>query len=1095
MLKRIYTKMLMLAVPWMLLGQLNAQVYKVEVYKDTYVKNNYDGDHQFKKDLRIKNDNDLGNDRKALFSFILPESDKVIEKAVFRFYGNPASGAPDLALSLYSLNVNSWPDTVTYQTLPPVKDSIGTAFTLAADANVKSWYEIDVTKMVLTDVDDTIAFLMAETFGSGFDFWMKSSESGNIGPRIEITYGGENSDVIKDTYVKNNYDGDHQFKNDLRIKNDNDLGNDRKALFSFKLPESDKVIEKAVFRFYGNPAGGAPDLALSLYSLNVNSWPDTVTYQTLPPVKDSIGTAFTLAADANKRSWYEIDVTKMVLTDVDDTITFLMAETLGSGFDFWMKSSESGNTGPKIEITYGGQKSEVIKDTYVKNNYDGDHQFKNDLRIKNDNDLGNDRKALFSFKLPESDKVIEKAVFRFYGNPAGGAPDLALSLYSLNVNSWPDTVKYQTLPPVKDSIGTAFTLAADANKRSWYEIDVTKMVLTDADDTIAFLMAETLGSGFDFWMKSSESGNTGPKIEITYGGQKSEVIKDTYVKNNYDGDHQFKEDLRIKNDNDLGNDRKALFSFKLPESDKVIEKAVFRFYGNPAGGAPDLALSLYSLNVNSWPDTVTYQTLPPVKDSIGTAFTLAADANKRSWYEIDVTKMVLTDVDDTITFLMAETLGSGFDFWMKSSESGNTGPKIEITYGGVKGDIIKDTYVKKNHDGDHQYDKDIRIKNDNEMGNDRKALFTFVLPEDNKVIERAIFRFYGNPAGGATDLSLSLYSVDVNSWSDTIKYDALPPVKDSIGTAFTLAADANKRSWYEIDISKILLTEVDDTISFVIAETSAAGFDFWMKSTESGNYGPKVEIVYAGLKKDTSDTEPPTPPTGLTASDITTTSFTVSWEPSTDNVGILHYLILLQSNFIDTISETTRNFEGLLQGTAYTVGIIAVDSSFNQSLQSKIVVTTLVDKLVLIDSIAAAEALLVTYAACTSTAKTDLETFVAGAIVVRDNPDATKANVDNELRRLRLGSAAVREACLGLSTNNLTEDGIIMYPNPAKEALYIENAEGFNSVEIFNVTGNLVKVGVIENGSLIINTTDLQKGVYLVKLKSAAGEVARKIIK
>jgi hypothetical protein len=1094
MLKKIYTKILILVIPWMVTGQLHAQVFKTDAYKDTYVRNNYDGDHQNDANIRIKNDNDLGNDRKALFSFVLPESNQVIEKAVFRFYGNPAGSAPDLALSLYSLNVNDWADTVKYQTLPAIKDSIGTAFTLASDANVRSWYEIDVTRMVQTDVDDTIAFLMAETYGSGFDFWMKSSESGNTGPRLEITYGGEKSTILKDTYVRNNYDGDHQNDANIRIKNDNNLGNDRKALFSFVLPESNQVIEKAVFRFYGNPAGSAPDLALSLYSLNVNDWADTVKYQTLPAIKDSIGTAFTLASDANVRSWYEIDVTRMVQTDVDDTIAFLMAETYGSGFDFWMKSSESGNTGPKLEIIYGGEKSTILKDTYVRNNYDGDHQNDANIRIKNDNDLGNDRKALFSFVLPESNQVIEKAVFRFYGNPAGSAPDLALSLYSLNVNDWADTVKYQTLPAIKDSIGTAFTLASDANVRSWYEIDVTRMVQTDVDDTIAFLMAETYGSGFDFWMKSSESGNTGPRLEITYGGEKSTILKDTYVRNNYDGDHQNDANIRIKNDNNLGNDRKALFSFVLPESNQVIEKAVFRFYGNPAGSAPDLALSLYSLNVNDWADTVKYQTLPAIKDSIGTAFTLASDANVRSWYEIDVTRMVQTDVDDTIAFLMAETYGSGFDFWMKSSESGNTGPKLEIIYGGEKSTILKDTYVRNNYDGDHQNDANIRIKNDNDLGNDRKALFSFVLPESNQVIEKAVFRFYGNPAGSAPDLALSLYSLNVNDWADTVKYQTLPAIKDSIGTAFTLASDANVRSWYEIDVTRMVQTDVDDTIAFLMAETYGSGFDFWMKSSESGNTGPKLEIIYAGMDDDL-DTEAPSIPSGLTASNVSISSFDVTWEPSTDNVGILHYLILLQSNYVDTVESVSVSFTGLNQGETYTVGIIAVDSSLNKSIMAKLNVTTLVDKQVLTDSIASAEALILEYAECTANQKDELQAIIDGAKVVRDRPEATKADVDNELRKLRLAVAALIDGCVQISVGELTGDNLKIYPNPVLDHLFIDNLDGYQTIEIYAMTGNLIRIIEIDNVSMSVSTSDLQKGIYLVRVKSLSNEVITKIIK
>ena len=1094
MVKLLYRSIGILFIFIMLSINVNAQVLKVDAFADTYERKSANEMHETDTDLRIKNDLGQGNDRQALFSFILPEVDQVIEKAVFRFYGNPGGGAPDMALSVFAIDWNIWDDTISYQGLPALDDSIGTAFTLASEADIKSWYEIDVTEMVLSDVDDTIAFVMAEMTGAGSDFWMKASESGKLGPKLVITYGGKKVDALADTYERKSANENHETDTDIRIKNDLERGNDRKALFSFVLPDADQVIERAVFHFYGNPGGGAPDMALSLFGINWNTWvADTLSYQGLPALDDSIGTAFTLASEADVRSWYAIDVTELVLSESDDTVAFIMAEMTGAGADFWMKASESGKLGPKLELTYGGAKVNAYADTYERKSANENHESDTDLRIKNDLDRGNDRQALFSFVLPDTDSIIEKAVFRFYGNPGGGAPDMALSVFAIDWNTWADTISYQGLPALDDSIGTAFTLASQADIKSWYEIDVTEMVLTDQDDTISFIMAEMTGAAADFWMKASESGNLGPKLEITYGGEAINITQDTYERKSANENHETDTDLRIKNDLGRGNDRQALFSFVLPETNQVIEKAIFHFYGNPGGGAPDMALSVFGIDWNKWADTISYQGLPALDDSITSAFTLASEADIKSWYSVDITELVTTVADDTVAFIIAETTGAGSDFWMKASESGKLGPKLELVFGGEKVEAFADTYERKSANENHETDTDLRIKNDLERGNDRKALFSFILPESDSIIDKAVFRFYGNPGGGAPDMELSLFGIDWNMWADTISYQGLPALDDSIGTAFTLASEADIRSWYEIDVTDWVLNHPDDTVAFIMAEMTGAGSDFWMKASESG-IGPRLELIYAGTQDEFVDDEAPTMP-ALTAENVTSTSFDVVWDASTDNVGISHYLVLLNTEEADTTNLTSVTYSGLTPGSSHKVTVIAIDSTGNKSNPGSISVTLLIETTELVDSLASARTMIETYGSCSDEAKAVLETQIAEAQLVLDNTDATQAEVDNALRKLTLAMTAFADACMVTSVNPSSVANIRIYPNPVNNMLHIENIAGFNRIEIYSITSSLVLSAKVSESKVSINTSELNKGIYIVKVIGNESELVKRIIK
>ena len=91
-----------------------------------------------------------------------------------------------------------------------------------------------------------------------------------------------------------------------------------------------------------------------------------------------------------------------------------------------------------------------------------------------------------------------------------------------------------------------------------------------------------------------------------------------------------------------------------------------------------------------------------------------------------------------------------------------------------------------------------------------------------------------------------------------------------------------------------------------------------------------------------SDTEAPTAPTNLVASNITTSSLTLSWTASTDNVGVDSYLVYQNGLQIQTISGTSVSITGLSASTTYSFYVKAKDAAGNVSAASSTVnVTTL----------------------------------------------------------------------------------------------------------------------------------------------------------
>jgi len=102
---------------------------------------------------------------------------------------------------------------------------------------------------------------------------------------------------------------------------------------------------------------------------------------------------------------------------------------------------------------------------------------------------------------------------------------------------------------------------------------------------------------------------------------------------------------------------------------------------------------------------------------------------------------------------------------------------------------------------------------------------------------------------------------------------------------------------------------------------------------ETFSYG-EVEDYTVVITASGEDTQAPTAPTNLSASNITETSFTLSWNASTDNVGVTGYDIYQNGSFLSSVTGTSTNISGLSAGTTYSYYVKAKDAAGNVSAAS-----------------------------------------------------------------------------------------------------------------------------------------------------------------
>lgn len=106
----------------------------------------------------------------------------------------------------------------------------------------------------------------------------------------------------------------------------------------------------------------------------------------------------------------------------------------------------------------------------------------------------------------------------------------------------------------------------------------------------------------------------------------------------------------------------------------------------------------------------------------------------------------------------------------------------------------------------------------------------------------------------------------------------------------------------------------------------------------AGNRSTKASVFVSTAA--CPDTTPPSAPAGLASTGSSTSSLSLSWAPSTDNVGVTAYGLYLNGTQSGVATGTSATFGNLACGTSYTLAVDAVDAAGNRSARSTLVAGT-----------------------------------------------------------------------------------------------------------------------------------------------------------
>lgn len=153
----------------------------------------------------------------------------------------------------------------------------------------------------------------------------------------------------------------------------------------------------------------------------------------------------------------------------------------------------------------------------------------------------------------------------------------------------------------------------------------------------------------------------------------------------------------------------------------------------------------------------------------------------------------------------------------------------------------------------------------------------------------------------------------------------------SFKISWTASTDNTGVTGYELFLDGTLKSTYTSTSAIISGLVPGKKYKITVKAKDAaGNISDAsepLEVTTAG----TPDTQAPTAPTGLSASNIKNRSFTLSWNAASDNVGVVSYEVFVNDVSKGTSNKTSMEISGLSCNTPYTVTVKSTDASGNTS--------------------------------------------------------------------------------------------------------------------------------------------------------------------
>ncbi|OCI30203.1 glycoside hydrolase family 48 protein [Oerskovia enterophila] len=191
-------------------------------------------------------------------------------------------------------------------------------------------------------------------------------------------------------------------------------------------------------------------------------------------------------------------------------------------------------------------------------------------------------------------------------------------------------------------------------------------------------------------------------------------------------------------------------------------------------------------------------------------------------------------------------------------------------------------------------------------------------------------RFFGEPAGEDTTAPTVPTALAVASTTSS-----------SATLTWTSSTDDVRVTGYDVLRDGVVVGTATGTIFTDPGLAPATAYAYTVRARDAaGNLSAPSSPVTATTRPPTADTTPPSVPAGLRAGTVTTTSVPLTWDASSDAVGVTGYDVYQGTVKVATVAGTSHTVTGLAPATGYSFSVAGRDAAGNVSARSTAVSAT-----------------------------------------------------------------------------------------------------------------------------------------------------------
>jgi fibronectin type 3 domain-containing protein len=231
-----------------------------------------------------------------------------------------------------------------------------------------------------------------------------------------------------------------------------------------------------------------------------------------------------------------------------------------------------------------------------------------------------------------------------------------------------------------------------------------------------------------------------------------------------------------------------------------------------------------------------------------------------------------------------------------------------------------------------------RLTVDNSPANSALLKFNVSLPAGCSISTAKLRLTVGSNTDDKSVYGGDVYGAASNSWNESsVNWNTAPAAGAKAGSVPTAVA---LNTSYLFDV-KPLITG-NGTVSMMVKSTSGDGARYYSEESGTATQDPQLRVTCGSGGG--SDTTAPSQPGNLTGTAANSSRVDLSWNASTDNVGVAGYRVYRNgsSTPLASLGGSTTSYSDttVASGTTYTYQVSAVDAAGNESSKTSVSVTT-----------------------------------------------------------------------------------------------------------------------------------------------------------